>query len=236
MSDTRTSAVVGEYMQIRVQNIKKKYGRKTVLSDVSFSANSGDCIGIIGVNGSGKSTLLSILAGIVKPDGGDFFCDEINLFKNTKAKSNAVGFVPQGTPLIEELTAYDNLFLWYDKKTLHKELGGGTLSMLGINEFLKKRVSKLSGGMKKRLSIGCAIAKRPPVLLLDEPMSSLDIVCKQSIKDYLISYKNAGGILILVTHDVLELELCNKCYSLKSGKLYETAFTGDIKSLVESII
>lgn len=236
MSDIRTSAVIGEYMQINVQNIKKKYGRKTVLSDVSFSANSGECIGIIGVNGSGKSTLLYILAGIIKADGGDFICDGINLLKNSKARSNAVGFVPQGTPLIEELTAYDNLSLWYDKKTLRKELAGGMLFMLGINEYIRKRVSKLSGGMKKRLSIGCAIAKMPPVLLLDEPMSSLDIVCKQSIKDYLINYKKAGGILILVTHDVLELELCDRCYSLKSGRLGETAFTGDIKGLVESIV
>ncbi len=223
-------------MQIAIQNVSKRYGRKIVLSDVDFSAKSGECIGIIGVNGSGKSTLLSILAGILKADKGSFFCDDINLFKNAKIRSKAIGFVPQGTPLIEELTAYDNLSLWYDKKTLRRELNGGTLDLLGINEFLKKRVSKMSGGMKKRLSIGCAIANKPPILLLDEPMSALDIVCKQRIKEYLIAYKNAGGILILVTHDVLELELCDRCYSLKSGKLHEARFTGDTKSLVDSIV
>lgn len=223
-------------MQITVQNIAKKYGRKTVLSDVSFSAKSGECIGIIGVNGSGKSTLLSILAGILKPDNGSFTCDGVNLFKNPKVRSNAIGFAPQGTPLIEELTAYDNLLLWYDRKSLKRELDGGTLDLLGINSFLKNRVSKLSGGMKKRLSIGCAITGRPPILLLDEPMSALDIVCKQSIQEYLTAYKNAGGILILVTHDVLELELCDRCYSLKSGKLKEVEFDGDAKSLVRSIV
>ena len=223
-------------MQIAIQNVSKRYGRKTVLSDVCFSAESGECVGIIGVNGSGKSTLLSILAGVIRADKGSFFCDDINLFKNSKVRSKAIGFVPQGTPLIEELTAYDNLSLWYDRKTLRRELNGGTLALLGINEFLKKRVSKMSGGMKKRLSIGCAIANRPPILLLDEPMSALDIVCKQRIKEYLIAYKNAGGILILVTHDVLELELCDRCYSLKSGKLNEARFTGDTKSLVDSIV
>lgn len=222
-------------MQIKVQNISKKFGKKTVLSDVSFTAESGECVGIIGVNGSGKSTLLSILAGVSKPNGGSFFCDDINLFKNPKSRSRAVGYAPQGTPLIEELTAFDNLSLWYDRKTLKEELSGGMLDTLGINEFLKKRVSKLSGGMKKRLSIGCAIANRPPILLLDEPMSALDIVCKQKIKDYLIGYKNAGGILILVTHDILELELCNKCYALKSGELHEVNFNGDIKNLVDEI-
>ena len=232
----RTYTVIGGRMQIAIQNVSKKYGRKTVLSDVCFSAKSGDGIGIIGVNGSGKSTLLSILAGVVRADKGSFFCDDINLFKNSKVRSKAIGFVPQGTPLIEELTAYDNLSLWYDRKALRRELDGGTLALLGINEFLKKRVSKMSGGMKKRLSIGCAIANRPPILLLDEPMSALDIVCKQRIKEYLIAYKNAGGILILVTHDVLELELCDRCYSLKSGKLHETCFTGNTKSLVDSIV
>lgn len=223
-------------MQITVQNISKKYGSKTVLSDVSFSASGGECIGIIGANGSGKSTLLSILAGVAKANTGSFFCDSIDLFRNSKARSRAIGFVPQGTPLIEELTAYDNLSLWYDHKSLKNELNGGTLDLLGINDFLKKRVSKLSGGMKKRLSIGCAIAGRPPVLLLDEPMSALDIVCKQKIQEYLIGYKKAGGILVLVTHDVPELELCDRCYCLKSGVLQEARFTGDTKSLVDNIL
>ena len=223
-------------MKIELVDIHKKFGKKTVLSGVNFSASSGECIGILGANGSGKSTLLSLLAGVLKADKGAFLCDGTDLFKSPELRSRAVGYVPQGTPLIEELTAYDNLFLWYDRATLKKELNGGMLEMLGINEFLKVRVSKMSGGMKKRLSIGCAIAGHPPVFLLDEPMSALDIACKQKIKDYLESYKKAGGILILVTHDVLELSICDRFFILKDGKLNDFEFSGDTDELVKSII
>lgn len=223
-------------MQITISDISKKYGRKTVLSGASFTAKSGECIGILGVNGSGKSTLLSVLAGVLKPDGGAFLCDGTDLFHAPSERSKTVGFVPQGTPLIEELSAKDNLSLWYDRKSMERELDGGTLRLLGIGEFLNVRVSRMSGGMKKRLSIGCAIAKKPQLLLLDEPMSALDLVCKQNIKDYLTAYKKAGGILILVTHDVLELELCDRCYLLKDGRLCPFAYTGDTEQLVKELL
>lgn len=223
-------------MYIEVKNIAKRYGKKQVLTDVCFSAESGECIGIIGQNGSGKSTLVSILAGVLAADKGAFLYGDKDLLKLPAVRSRAVGFVPQGTPLLEELTAYDNLFLWYTKSALKKELNGGVLSMLGIKGFLNTRVSKLSGGMKKRLSIGCAMVNRPPILLLDEPMSALDIACKQDIKEYLKKYKAAGGIIILVTHDVLELELCDKCYIIKNGVATAFDYKGDTGELVKSIL
>ena len=222
-------------MNIEIKNIAKSFGRKQVLKDVSFSAQSGDCIGILGGNGCGKSTLISILAGVQHGDAGEFLYEGKNLFKYPKQRAQLVGYVPQGTPLMEELTAYDNLLLWYDKTTLKKELNDGVLSLLGIKEFLKVPVSKMSGGMKKRLSIGCAISNRSPVLLLDEPMAALDIACKQEISDYLQRHKNKGGIIVLVTHDVLELELCNKCYIVKNGVLQPFQYNGDIQQLVNSL-
>lgn len=222
-------------MNIEIKNIAKSFGRKQVLKDISFLAKSGDCIGILGGNGCGKSTLISILAGVQQGDAGEFLYEGKNLFKYPKQRAQLVGYVPQGTPLMEELTAYDNLLLWYDKTTLKKELDDGVLSLLGIKEFLKVPVSKMSGGMKKRLSIGCAISNRSPVLLLDEPMAALDIACKQEISDYLQCHKNKGGIIVLVTHDVLELELCNKCYIVKNGVLQPFQYNGDIQQLVNSL-
>lgn len=223
-------------MHIEISGITKKFGKKTVLSGAEFSADSGECIGILGTNGTGKSTLLSILAGVLRPDAGTFLCDGTDLFRSPNVRRRAVGYVPQGTPLIEELTARDNLYLWYDKTSLEKELHGGVLDMLGIPAFLNQRVSRMSGGMKKRLSIGCALAGHPPIFLLDEPMSALDIVCKQTIKAYLENYKKAGGILVLVTHDVLELELCDRCYILKEGKTEPFVFSGDTDELVKRIL
>lgn len=222
-------------MHIEIKDIHKKYGSKQVLKGVSLTADVGMCIGLLGGNGSGKSTLLSILAGIQPADTGEFLWENTELLRNSKKRAELVGYVPQGTPLIEELTAYDNLRLWYDKVTLKKELKNGVLAMLGISDFLKTTVSKLSGGMKKRLSIGCAMAGQPSVLLLDEPMAALDIACKQKIAAYIRQYKNEGGIVLIATHDTLELELCDRWFIMNDGKPRPFDYTGDLDALVKSL-
>lgn len=218
-------------MDIQISNIRKRYGRQQVLRDISLTAQSGSCIGILGCNGSGKSTLLQILAGVLKPDSGSFTADGTNLWKCP----GSVGYIPQGTPLLEELSARDNLLLWYGRKELEQELRGGVLKLLGIDEFLKKPVHTLSGGMKKRLSIGCAVAQRPPILLLDEPTAALDLPCKQQIHRYLEAYKRSGGILLLTTHDVTELDLCDRLYILREGRLVPYTYDGDPVKLSESL-
>ena len=222
-------------MQIEIKHIAKKFKKQQVLKDINLTAESGTCIGILGANGSGKSTLLSILAGVQKCDNGSFLCDGTDLMSNSRKRSELVGYVPQGTPLIEELTAKDNLLLWYDKKAMEQELEDGVLALLGIGDFLKVPVSKMSGGMKKRLSIGCAMAKKPPILLLDEASAALDLSCKQSILTYLQHYKQSGGILLMTTHDAMELSLCDCWYILKDGVLVPFAYDGNLQTLVDSL-
>ena len=211
-------------MNIAIQNISKTYGRKVVLDNLSFEAGPGRCIAILGENGSGKSTLFSILTGLQKGKGA-FFCDGVDLLKNTKLRMQTVGFVPQNPPLLPELTAYDNLLLWYSKEQMQAELAAGKLKMLGIDEFLKVPVYKMSGGMKKRLAIGCAIAHDPQILLLDEPSSALDLVCREQIYAYLRSFTARGGITLLATHEIYELGFCDDVYLLKGGRL--SRYEGD---------
>lgn len=222
-------------MEVKITQIKKNYRGKAVLKGIDLTTQTGRCIGILGANGSGKSTLLSILAGILPHNGGSFVWDDKDLFRNRKLHSALVGYVPQGTALMEELTAWDNLRLWYEKEELQEELESGVLKMLGIADFLKVPVRKMSGGMKKRLSIGCAVAKRPPILLLDEPTAALDVACKQDIARYLMQYKRSGGLLLLTTHDVPELELCDEWYILKNGVLEPFHYDGDLQKLVERL-
>ncbi len=222
-------------MQLAVRDLAKQYRKKPVLRRIDFTAESGRCVGILGSNGSGKSTLLSILAGVRRCDRGEFLCDGHDLLCLPKQRAKLLGYVPQGTPLFEELTAWDNLRLWYDAATLKRELSGGLLAALELSDFLKKPVGKLSGGMKKRLSIACAVAHRPPVLLLDEPMAALDLACKQKILSYLRAHKAAGGILLLATHDLLELELCDECYILKDGVLTPFVYDGTLESVVRGL-
>ncbi len=222
-------------MNLEIKGIAKRFKRKTVLRSIDLTVESGKCIGILGANGSGKSTLLSILAGVQRSDGGAFLCDGVDLIKNSKKRSSLVGYVPQGTPLIEELTAKDNLSLWYSRSAMEQELHGGVLELLGIGEFLNVPVSKMSGGMKKRLSIGCAVSAHPPILLLDEPSAALDLACKERISAYLRHYKEQGGILLLTTHDVQELNLCDEWYIIKDGCLTPFQFDGDVARLVASL-
>ena len=222
-------------MQIQISHIQKKYGKKQVLKGIDLTCQGGQCIGILGSNGSGKSTLLSILAGVLGADKGSFLCDGKDLLTDHRRRAHLVGYVPQGTPLIEELTAWDNLLLWYDRAALNSELESGVLQLLGIGDFLKVTVSKMSGGMKKRLSIGCAMAKKPPILLLDEPTAALDLACKQQISQYLRHYKASGGILLLTTHDVMELSLCDEWYIIRDGVLCAFQYDGDVAKLAESL-
>ncbi len=222
-------------MKIEIQHIRKNYGKKAVLKDVCLTVEGGTCVGILGGNGCGKSTLLSILAGIQPAGSGEFLYEGKDLFRFPRQRSRLIGYIPQGTPLLEELTAKDNLLLWYSKEELKQSLEKGVLKMLGIDEFWKVPVSKMSGGMKKRLSIGCAIAGNPPILLLDEPMAALDLPCKQRIFDYLAAHKKAGGILLLVTHDLMELNLCDEWYIMKDGVLCPYSYTGDLQELAGNL-
>ena len=222
-------------MAIEISHLKKSFRRHQVLKDVNLVVEPGTCVGILGANGCGKSTLLSILAGVQRGDGGAFLYEGTDLLRDGKARAQLVGYVPQGTPLIEELSARDNLLLWYSKTEMEIQLRSGVLQLLGIGDFLKVPVAKLSGGMKKRLSIGCAMAKHPPVLLLDEPTAALDLACKQSIAQWLRRYKQDGGTIVLTTHDVLELELCDSWYILKDGVLTPFSYDGDVTKLVERL-
>lgn len=221
-------------MNIEIKNISKSFGKKNVLNNLSFGADYGQCIGILGKNGSGKSTLFAIITGLIKGDG-EFIYNGNNLMKQNSLRSKKVGFVPQSPPLIPELTAKDNLLLWYSKKELDIQLQNGPLKMLGIDEFIKMPVKKMSGGMKKRLAIGCCIAQNPEILLLDEPTSALDLVCKEKIYSYLDEYRKNGGIVIIATHDIYELQLCDTVYILKNGKLETAAENTDMKGYIECL-
>lgn len=207
---------------IEIRNIKKRYGKNQVLKDINLTVKSGDCIGIVGANGSGKTTLLSIISGIHKADEGKILLDGRNITSSSKIASHYISYVPQENPLIEELSGLDNLRLWYkgNKNELEKELNEGILHTLGIDKYVRKTVSKMSGGMKKRLSIGIALLEKPSLLIMDEPSAALDIAGKYEIKEYMNYYTSTlKGSIIVVSHDQNELSICNKLYLLKGGTL-----------------
>ena len=210
---------------VKVEGVCKSYGRKKVLTNASFIARQGECVAIAGLNGSGKSTLLSILAGVQRADSGKAEVNGIDIFRDTKAAGKMIGYVPQENPLIQDLTVKDNLKLWYCDSPLdmEKELRDGFLKLLGIDKMLKIPVKKLSGGMKKRVSIGVSMWADPKVLILDEPSAALDLVAKKDIREYLKTYLKSGRTVLLATHDESELDICSKIYVMSQGVLKETS-------------
>lgn len=207
---------------IEINNLTASYGKKKVLKGISLESERGECIGIVGPNGCGKSTFLSIMAGVLTPASGSICYYGKDALKNRVVFQKMTGYVPQENPLLPELSVYDNLRLWYpDRAELKRELAEGFLQILGIAEFVNKPVSKLSGGMKKRVSIGMALSGMPPVLILDEPSAALDLVCKEDIKRYLKIYLEKKGTVVLTTHEEGELSLCDKLYVMKDGRLVQ---------------
>lgn len=199
---------------LEVKNLTKKYKGKTVLDGVSFSVNKGESVAIVGRNGCGKTTLLKILAGALKPDSGEIRYFGENPLKGSKVFRKYCGYVSQESPLYKELTVKDHLKFWgVDKCPNYKYI----LDRFELNDIMKVRVDKLSGGMKRRLQIACAIASWPPILLLDEPTTALDIYYKENILGWLSEYRNLSGIVLLATHEEKEILSCDRALVFKDG-------------------
>ncbi len=187
-----------------IESISKAYGKNQVLNNVSFYANEGEAVGILGVNGSGKSTLLSCIV--------------------EKYAETNVGYLPQSNPLFEELKPVDNIRMWckLTKAEIIERLTTPPLLYLGINEFMDKPVSKLSGGMKKRLSLATVLINNPSILLMDEPFAALDLPAKQDILMYLQNFRASGGTIIIASHDEEIFNFCNRVLLLRNGSLIDT--------------
>ena len=208
---------------LTAKGIRKSYRRKEVLKGAGFTARPGECIGIVGANGCGKTTLLSILAGAQKADGGSLMVDGAEALNAPGILSKKVAYVPQENPLIPELSVKDNLSLWYrgGREGLRRELEKGPAAFLGVDSMLPMTAVKLSGGMKKYLSIACALFNHGSYLVMDEPGASLDLECKELIRQYLEQYRKEGGAVILTSHEMEELSACTRMYVLKEGTLTE---------------
>lgn len=208
---------------VEASGIVKCYKKKTILDGAALKAKEGSCVGIVGGNGCGKTTLLSILSGTIRADRGSVLYQGKEALGHPKVFVENVAYVPQENPIIEELSVKDNLRLWFkgDKKRMEEDLEHGTAGLLGMKAVLSMPAGRLSGGMKKRLSISCALSGHAPVLIMDEPGAALDLVCKEEIRRYLADYRKNGGTVILASHELAELDLCDKMYVLKQGKLTE---------------
>lgn len=200
-----------------VSDIQKSYGKRQILRGVSFEAEPGDLVSIVGSNGSGKSTLLRILSGVDPLRHGT-----ISFFGHDAGRDNSVfqkyaGYLPQENPLIPDLSVKENISLWSGKSGRPDEW---LVKEFDLAPILGVKAEKLSGGMKRRVSIACAVVCMPPVLFMDEPGASLDLTYKRMIREWMRSYAGRGAIVVIVTHDVLEIAQSTAVYHLEDGVLH----------------
>lgn len=216
---------------LTIQDLSFSYHHRNIINHLDLTVHQGDCIGIVGANGCGKSTLLSLISGAKKADSGTISFQGAVLTSDPQKRLMHIGYVPQDNPLIPDLSVRDNLFMWFcgDRSAFREELASGFLNLLHLPDILSMPVSKLSGGMKKRVSLGIALQNHPTLLILDEPSAALDLVCKADIRHYLSAYLSGGGTIIITTHEESELALCNRLLLLKQGLLYQfdPALRGD---------
>lgn len=225
-------------MYLEVKDIKKSYGKKQVLRKVSFTAKPGSCVGIIGANGSGKSTLLRILAGVERSDGGSIQVDGSLVEKPIEQMMRYVGYIPQESVLIPELTVADNLELWASLGDYKKNKGNcqRLVEKFEINSFIRQKVKTLSGGMGKRVGIVCALLHDPSILLMDEPSAALDLVFKEELKSYIKDFTSKGGTVLLSSHDQGEIALCDALWAVKDGELLSVPGNMPLEQIVAKYI
>lgn len=219
---------------LEISGVYKSYRRQNILDGVELTVTPGDCIGIVGYNGCGKTTFLSIIAGALKADKGSILYNGRQAVGHPRVFAEEAAYVPQENPLMEELTVRDNLLLWYrgGRKNMEEDLKSGAAAMLGVDKMLDRTAGKLSGGMKKRVSIACALSNHAPVLIMDEPGAALDLECKELIRNYLKEYMAGGGAVVLTSHELAELALCTKMYVLKNSRLTKIANGLEAKELI----
>jgi len=210
--------------KLRVVNVSKSFGRIKALENVSFEVKEGEYIGVIGPSGCGKTTLLKIIAGIVKQDSGDIYIDE-RLVNDLLPEERGIGYIFQDILLFPHMTIWDNIAYspmirgLDDKQTTRivREL----MSHLGISVRYKSYPQELSRGMQQKTAIARALARESELLLLDEPLSSLDTRVRISLRYELRKIvKELGLTAIHVTHDQDEaMSICDRIILMRKGRI-----------------
>jgi lipopolysaccharide export system ATP-binding protein len=227
-------------MQLRAENIKKQYGKRTVVQDVSFEVNQGEIVGLLGPNGAGKTTSFYMVTGLVQPNAGKVLLDEVeitNLAMYQRAK-RGVGYLPQEASVFRSLSVEDNiksvLELTKLSKAEQKEKLEQLLAEFGLTEKRKFVGHHLSGGERRRTEIARALATDPKFILLDEPFAGVDPIAVEDIQRIVWKLKEKNIGILITDHNVQEtLTITDRAYLLYDGKILKSGIKQrDISALL----
>jgi len=213
-----------EKMIIEVEGLVKYYGEVKAVDDVSFAVEEGEIFGLLGPNGAGKTTLMEILCGLRRFDQGKVAVRGFDLAKDSLRVRASIGFCPQETLLYDLLNVRENFAfsasLYSLSSEKFKERVEFSSKVLGVGEFLNRRVQQLSGGMKRRANLAASIIHDPPIVILDEPTAGFDPNIKREFWELIKSLKNYGRTVLLSTHDMYEAdEICDRVAIMDRGKI-----------------
>lgn len=214
-----------------LNNIKKSYEGTDILKGISIDVKDGEIVSILGPSGSGKTTLLNIILGITDPSGGEIIFNEKDITKLSMEK-RGFNIVFQDYALFPNLNAYNNIVYGLKNKpnTSTKEEVQELIDLLDLRKHMDKNIENLSGGQKQRVALARTLVMKPKILLLDEPLSALDGVIKESIKVRIKKIaKEFNLTIIIVTHDPEEaLTISDKVLILNEGKVSQYSTPNEI--------
>lgn len=208
---------------IRVSEITKSYGRLLALDKVSFSVREGELFGLIGPDGAGKSTIYKILATLLSPDGGTAsVCglDTVKCFKEIRSK---IGYMPERFSLYQDLSVEENLRFFASLFGVSVKDNFDLIAPVfgQLEKFPDRKAGALSGGMKQKLALSCALIHRPEILLLDEPTTGVDAVSRSEFWDMLSTLREKGITILVSTSYMDEATRCERIAMIDKGRILD---------------
>jgi lipopolysaccharide export system ATP-binding protein len=215
-------------IRIHSSELVKRYRNRTVVNHVSIEISQGEIVGLLGPNGAGKTTTFYMVTGLIKPDEGDVYIDDVKItdLPMYKRAQMGIGYLPQEASIFRKLSVEDNIKAVLEMTSLSKAEQKDKLETL-LDEFRLHHVRKsngdvLSGGERRRTEIARALAVDPKFILLDEPFAGIDPIAVEDIQTIVakLKYKNIG--ILITDHNVTEtLSICDRAYLLIEGKIFK---------------
>ncbi len=208
---------------IEVENLTKRFGDRAAVKDINLTIGQGDVFGLLGPNGSGKTTLIRMLCGLLEPSSGRAIVGGYDIARNPEKIKRSIGYVSQKFSLYPDLTIRENLNFFaevYEVPRPEAEQRKRDLTALcGLEGRDSQFAGKLSGGLKQRLALACALIHDPKIVFLDEPTAGVDPVARRQMWDLLFKLAENGTTLFVTTHYMDEAERCTRCAYVYYGTM-----------------
>jgi len=208
---------------VAADGLTKRFADVAAVDGLSFTVKRGEIFGLVGPDGAGKTTTMRMLAGVMQPDGGSIVIDGIDVIADPEGGKQHLSYMPQRFGLYEELTVDENIRFYADlfevPNDVREERAGRLLAASGMSQFRARRAGQLSGGMKQKLGLTCALVHTPQILLLDEPTTGVDPVSRRDFWRILYGLREEGVTILITTAYLDEAERCNRLALLHSGRV-----------------